>query len=429
MRTAIVVGSGAGGAAVAKDLQGGFDVLVLEAGREFRPLTINLGLPERLKRLGLLFDEREIRLLFPAMKIQKTAAGMVLVRGLGTGGTTTLATGNALRMDSSLRAIGIDLDAEFGELEREVPISTAHQSGWRQTTRNLFSLCQDLGLEPRPLPKMGRHESCRNCGRCVLGCPWGVKWDSREFLRAALDNGARLVTGCRVQSIRVANGRVLGVETKSDGRRKFFPADVVVLAAGGLGTPAILQDSGFLLEPRLFVDPVLCVAARWKDALQNMEISMPFAVQNEGYILAPYFDHLSYYFNRGWRPAARDTLSLMIKLADASSGFVRGKKVHKVLTPQDVVTLRGAVDLCVDILGRLGVKKDEIFFGTLNAGHPGGMLPLTSEDAATLHPRRLPENLYIADPTLFPQSLGNPPILTIMALAKRVGKIIRARWA
>ena len=85
MRTAIVVGSGAGGATVAKELQGSFDVLVLEAGREFRPLALNLAVPERLKRLGLLFDERLIRLLFPAMKVLKTQQGMVLVRGIGTG--------------------------------------------------------------------------------------------------------------------------------------------------------------------------------------------------------------------------------------------------------------------------------------------------------------------------------------------------------
>ncbi len=51
-----------------------------------------------------------------------------------------------------------------------------------------------------------------------------------------------------------------------------------------------------------------------------------------------------------------------------------------------------------------------MFFGTLNAGHPGGMLPLTGEDAKTLRPSRLPENLFLADATLLPESLGNPPI-------------------
>ena len=75
---------------------------------------------------------------------------------------------------------------------------------------------------------------------------------------------------------------------------------------------------------------------------------------------------------------------------------------------------------------RFGVDPAEIFLGTLNAGHPGGMLPLTAEDAASLHPARLPDNLYVADATLLPHSLGNPPILTIMALARRVARAARA---
>ncbi len=329
MPTAIVVGTGAGGAAVAKELQGSFDVLILEAGREFRPLSLNLRVPERLKKLGLLFDEREISLLFPAMKIQKTREGMVLVRGIGTGGTTTLATGNALRCDRGLKAIGIDLAAEFAELDREIPISIAHQRLWNETTQRLFSVFQEMALEPRPLPKMRRNESCRNCGRCVLGCPSGAKWDSREFLRLAMDRGARLITNCPVRAVVFKNGQAAGVEAGHGPRRRFYPADVVVLAAGGLGTPVILQRSGIPCDPALFVDPVLCVAGPWNKALQQREISMPFAAQREGYILSPYFDYLSYFFNRQWVPGAGNIVSLMIKLADAGSGTVSGRKVDK----------------------------------------------------------------------------------------------------
>lgn len=429
MRTAIVVGSGAGGAAAAKELQGHFDVLVLEAGREFRPFALNIRMPERLKRLGLLFDERHIRLLFPAMKIQKTGEGMVLVRGIGTGGTTTMATANAMRLDSALKAIGIDLDEEFSELDREVPISTAHQSRWNETTRRLFTVFEEMGLEPRPMPKMRRRESCGNCGRCVLGCPSGAKWDSREFLRAALDHGARLITNCHVREVVLENGRAVGVAAKVGLRRKFFRADVVVLAAGGFGTPVILQDSGIPCEPGLFVDPVLCVAAPWENALQDKEIPMPFAADRTRFVLSPYFDYLSYFFNRNWPPGAGNIVSLMIKLADTPSGTVRDGWVDKALTLEDTRALISAVDMCVEILGRMGVKKHDVFFGTLNAGHPGGMLPLTNEDAKGLRPRRLPENLFLADATLLPEALGKPPILTIMALAKKVAKVISKDFA
>ena len=44
------------------------------------------------------------------------------------------------------------------------------------------------------MPKMGDVERCRHCGRCMLGCPHGRKWDSRSFLDEAGRRGARLVT-------------------------------------------------------------------------------------------------------------------------------------------------------------------------------------------------------------------------------------------
>ena len=56
-------------------------------------------------------------------------------------------------------------------------------------------------------------------------------------------------------------------------------------------------------------------------------------------------------------------------------------------------------------------------------GTPAARCPLTHATATTLHDERLPENLYVADATLFPRSLGLPPILTIVALASRVARI------
>jgi len=424
MKRVIVVGSGAGGAAAAKQLQGKFRVTVLEAGREFRPFPFGLPALEKLKKTGIFFDEREIRLLFPAMQIRKTTDRMVLVNGIGLGGTTTLAAGNALRLDQGLRALGIDLDAEFAELYREIPVTDKHQDKWRDTTNRLFEICREMDLNPRPLPKFGNYERCTNCGRCVLGCPHGVKWDSRQFLRAARDLGAEVVTGCKVFRVVTENGLAKGVQTQ----RGFYPADIVVLAAGGFSTPVILRNSGIECENRLFVEPVLCVAAERKGSLQNKELSMPFAVQREHYILSPYFDYLSFFFNKSWRYPAADTLALMIKLADVGTGSVDSKGIRKTLTEIDKVRLREGVGICQEILGRLGIREDAIFLGTINAGHPGGMLPLTGREAATFHNPRLPENLYVADATLFPASLGNPPILTIMAMAKRVGKIITERF-
>jgi hypothetical protein len=144
-------------------------------------------------------------------------------------------------------------------------------------------------------------------------------------------------------------------------------------------------------------------------------------------MLSPYFDHLSFFFNRRWAPPAGDILSLMIKLADESRGAVAGRRLDKGLTAADRAVLDRAKALGLEIFERIGVPRGEVFEGTLNAGHPGGMYPLTAAEAATLRPAGLPDNLFLADASLLPAALGRPPILTIAALALAVGRRLSGR--
>jgi choline dehydrogenase-like flavoprotein len=426
MKQAIVVGSGAGGAVMARELQGCFEVTILEAGPQFKAFPYDPDLLGRFRHTAIFSDARLIQWVYPRMEIAKSATGLFIVSGKGTGGTTTLATGNAVRADRNLRRIGVDLEPEFQELEREVPLTTAHRQNWRPVTRELFSICEQLGLQPEALPKFAAPGKCVNCGRCVLGCIHNAKWDARQFLDNARTAGAKLVTRCRVERVAIEGRRATGVVARQGLRAIFYPADLVVLAAGGLGTPRILQQSGLTCEPRLFVDPVLCVATEWDQALQNKELSMPFAAFCEHYFIAPYFDHLSFFFNKNWRRPGRKILGMMIKLKDSAVGGFSDKKVIKELTADDQARLTDGVALCTEIFRRLGAPRESIFLGTLNSGHPGGMLPLTPETRESFHHPRLPLNLYIADTTLLPGPLGRPPILTTMALAKRIAKICRS---
>jgi choline dehydrogenase-like flavoprotein len=448
MTRVVVVGSGAGGATVARELAGRHAVTVIEAGRAFAPFRPDLGRLARARATGLFFDPRLIRLLFPAMRVRKARNGdddgLFLVNGTTLGGTTTISAGNALRCDEDLRAAGIDLDEEFAELEREVPVSRDHRARWVATTRRLEAACRDLGLEPSPLPKMGDYTRCRRCGRCVLGCPNGAKWDARRFLDDAVARGATLETGMTVQSLAWRDGRAVGVRARRGLREATIPADLVVLAAGGLATPAILERSGIRCEARLFVDPVLCVAAPLEGAGLDREISMPFVVARDRYILSPYMDWLSFFFDRRWRMPAADTVALMVKLADDDRGRAGADGIEKTLTARDRERLADGVALCGEILERIGVPRTTHVLGTINAGHPGGGLPIgcaTTEGCATritspprgaglragpepFHDARLPDNVWVADASLIPRALGRPPILTIMAMAKRVARLI-----
>jgi choline dehydrogenase-like flavoprotein len=117
----------------------------------------------------------------------------------------------------------------------------------------------------------------------------------------------------------------------------------------------------------------------------------------------------------------------MIKLADSAEGSISAGGLQKSLNAHDRERLAEALEVSAGIFGRLEVDKGRLVLGIINAGHPGGMLPLTAGEAASLHSPLLPENVYVADATLFPESLGNPPILTILALAKRVSKLCRER--
>jgi choline dehydrogenase-like flavoprotein len=335
VKSAIIVGSGAGGSTVAKELQGKYQVTVLEAGNSFHPFMTDLKRIETIKKSGLLLDERQIQWLFPAMKIGKTAGKMILVRGICHGGTTTLSAGNAVRHDQDLKAIGVNLDAEFAELFGEIGVTSDHQRKWHPVTQEAYDICQNMSLQPQLTPKMIRPDLCTGCGKCVLGCSLGAKWDARIFLAQATRKGAETVSQCRLRKVVVERGRAIGVQATRGWRKMFYPADLVVLAAGGLGTPSILSNSGVECEANLFVDPVLCVAARIPGSRQNREIPMPFIVQKENFMISPYFDFLSFFFNKNWKCPSGDIFSLMIKLTDSNSGRVSAGGVTKLLTDKD----------------------------------------------------------------------------------------------
>ncbi len=423
-KTAIVVGTGAGGAQVAKKLQGDYQVTMLEAGKEFKPFHYSIDGFARLRKSGMFFDERLIRLLLPNMIVDKSE-DMVMVYGKGVGGTTTLATGNAVRYDGDLKKLGIDLDDQFTQLYKELPITTHHQYQWTDTTKKMYQIFEDMGLNPIITPKFLRPESCIECGHCAIGCPTGAKWDTRELVTQAVENGATLITDCTVTDIKIEDGKAIAVNAKHKGRKTTYEADVIVLAAGGFNTPLILEHSGIECDKTLFVDPVLCVAGELDSIGQDQQILMPFISQQDGYILSPYMDYLSFFFNKKWHHPMKNIASMMIKLADVETGYVTDKAIHKQMTGKDNATMAKAIGQSREFLARLGIPEYNQFMGTLNAGHPGGMLPLKEEQKDTLHDDRLPANLYVADATILPKAMGNPPILTIMALAGKIADIIK----
>jgi len=92
----------------------------------------------------------------------------------------------------------------------------------------------------------GSRARCVNLGPCNTGCPQGAKASSDvTYWPAAVRNGVKLKTGCRVREITVdQHGRATGViYYDATGTEHWQEARVVVLACNGVGTPRLMLNS------------------------------------------------------------------------------------------------------------------------------------------------------------------------------------------
>jgi choline dehydrogenase-like flavoprotein len=419
---AIVVGSGAGGATAARKLaENGYEVTILEAGKPFSPLTHKVSWLSSLRGSFLLKDENAIRHVFPHYAVTRGSQELAIFRGLTEGGCTSISCGNMVRAENGLKEIGLDLSPEFEEIEQALHIAPIPRERWRPLTQQMYDKAEELGYSPKPTPKVVDAAKCIGCGYCELGCITGAKWDSRCLYHDLLDKGVMLKTNTSVRNVLLEGNRAVGVEANGE----IFKADVVVLAAGGVGTAQILKASNLHAKDSLWIDIVLTVGGIQKGARMLNEPPMAWVIKKDNYILAPYFDILSYWFHKPWKNvAAEDRVGMMIKLADSENGSVSADgAVTKELTKADIDGLEAAKVEAKRIMEASGVSGPFVD-GLVHGGHLGGTVPLSRSDVASMHPAGLPEGLWVADLSLLPRSQGLPTMLTTAALSLRVSKRI-----
>jgi choline dehydrogenase-like flavoprotein len=429
---AIVVGTGAGGTTAARELAlQGYEVLILEAGGEFKPFTRRLSLFEPLRKIGLTSNEKNFSRLIAGYDSVRSSKDLILFRGITTGGSTVLACGNMVRTDHGLKEIGLDLSKEFDEIEGMIPIKTFPKKRWRPLTSQMYASADENGLNPAPTPKSIDSLKCISCGLCEVGCSTGARWDSRRFLEDTINKGAKLHTKSPVKKVIIENGQAKGVVVKSGLTTHQYYGDVVVLAAGGIGTPQILKASSLPAQDNLWSDIVLTLGGIFKGSKQLKEPPMVWYTKEEDYILSPYLDILSHFLHKPWRNVSiNDRVGLMVKLADEEQGTVDADgSVHKEITDQDRARLKEAISQAKQVMELSGVSGPFIE-GVHNGGHLGGTVPLTKEDVPYMKPSWLPDGLWVADLSLSPRSQGMPTILLTSALALRVArKIVSANEA
>jgi cholesterol oxidase len=283
----VVVGSGYGGAIAASRLaRTGRSVCVLERGRELRPGDYPDTPWRALRQLQVRTPRRRLGRRSAMFELHADDEVSVMV-GCGLGGTSLINAGVALRppawvfdderWPAELRGHGSDALAPYFERAERMLGSTPYPDDWPEPAKlaALQVAAEGVGATvERPKVNVtfeagvnaaGVHQAaCTLCGDCVSGCNYNAKNTVLvNYLPDAVAHGAEIFCETPVRTVRPASdgrGWIVTFDAPGDGRRRlgapasFVFADVVVLAAGTLGSTQILMRSrseGLAVSPRL----------------------------------------------------------------------------------------------------------------------------------------------------------------------------------
>lgn len=423
----IVVGSGPGGATVARELaRSGRRVLLLERGIDHRPASY-YG-----TYLGALIYADRRSLLF-------TQEGLNIIRPLMVGGATSMYCGCAAPPPPWLAArYGVDISEAVSETIEELEIAPLPPALRGEASTRIAQAAQARGYDFQPQLKFMRparsQSFAERCGaRCMLGCRCGAKWNAAEWVDEAVAAGAELRTRARVDRVLIEDGRAVGVAGRLAGQPFTARAETVVLAAGGIGTPRILQASGLREAGQgMAMDTTVMVYGFVAERGIGNEPPMTWSWENAeaGYMLSTLIDPWLLYpiitalkgprYPLTW-PRWNHILGVMIKLRDQVSGgvFADGR-ISKPLTADDRERLRQAEAVCREILVEAGARPDTIFMTPLRGTHPSATVRLGAMLDRNLQTEVA--GLYVCDASAFPEALGRPTVLTIIGLGKRLAR-------
>lgn len=384
----IVVGSGAGGATVAKELSAaGKKVLLLEKGLQLPPRKVS-------KAYTILKSDVEV---WHAQCL---------------GGTTVVTMGNAIRS----RLYG--LSHYYAEAERELGVTTVPEDHLGMATKLLLSLSSEWAKMPKAID----FSKCRGCGHCSIGCPTSARWDATAYIREAISCGCKVSTNSNIKKVVMKGKRVAGVET-SDG--KTFEAGDVILAAGAIETPKILWRSGITSAGKgLFVDTFVTVGGVKRGISMDRELGMSAFLKRDGYLLSPHYSSFlpNLIENKGVSIKPSDILSIMVKIEDEPIGQITPNGIVKTISQRDSNLLESGKHEAIELLARAGVDEDTIVSVHPRGTHPGGTC--SNIVKSPLEASTEIDSLYISDASIIPGPFGMPPILTVIALAKRLSSVL-----
>ncbi|MBN1472001.1 MAG: GMC family oxidoreductase [Syntrophaceae bacterium] len=421
----IIVGSGPGGATIARELaRSGDDVIILEKGKDHQwPVGT-------IAAYATMYD------------IKKSKDGIIVRRGITTGGSTMLYSGNAYDPPAFLKEeLGIDLSQEVAETKKELslhPIPDSFFKNYKGTMR-LVAAAAGLGYNMEPQARFIDPALCDpTCDRCLFGCKKGAKWTSREYLADAIKAGARLFIRHGVERVLSSHGAAEGVLVKTPHEERRIMANRIILAAGGIGTPIILKKSGIAdAGSHFFTDPMSVMVGLMKEGTGTFhEITYTFADEshvgeyvmgNVGAVNAFLAQMVAFHLPYARRIIhMRRLTGMFVKLCDEPNGSIEEDgTMNKRLTDVDEKNMACGVEAAKRIMVRAGVIPESISIAKGIGGHPGGTAAIGRVIGKDLQTKI--RNLYVCDNSVMPHSGGIPPVLTLIALGKKAARSIFAR--
>jgi choline dehydrogenase-like flavoprotein len=249
----VVVGSGPCGAVVARELAcRGRRVVLLEEGPPFTPADFEwdgaLSMTRTMREGGLRATRGYV---MPTMQAIALGGGSLVNSAICVRPPPFVFDGWCTHFELS-HTRRADLDPHFDAVQAFLGIAPTPDAVLGERNRVFARGCAALGIESEPVARNVR--GCRGSGECFTGCRARAKQSmDLSYVPAAIRDGARVLTSVQVQRVEHEGRRATGVVgqvvapfTGRPGPRFRVRARAVVLAAGCMATPVLLQKSGNL---------------------------------------------------------------------------------------------------------------------------------------------------------------------------------------
>ena len=355
-----------------------------------------------------------------------------LLKTTCVGGTTTVSAGNGVRvLEEELNDFDISISEELDTIEKLLKVNEMDDNHFGEGTKKFMEVAKKLNLNPVKMPKFIDDDKCVPCGNCAFGCPQDAKWTSIDFIKIAIENGASLLDNTEVVDIAVEDNKVNGVFVNNpknhEGKKKFIKSDLVVLSSGAIGSASLLQKLGIKAGEKLFMDSFVTIGGLLKDIGFNKEVQMNALIKGKNFILAPHYSQ--FVANELKKIPANDSdiLSIMVKIPDDSFGYVENGKAVKINSIKDFKFIAEGSAVAGSILVESGVDPNTIISTNLRGAHPGGTAAIGEVVDKNLQTNI--EGLFVCDASVLPVAPGAPPILTILALSRRLSKYLIANYS